>query len=136
VAGSGVSLSSNEDTVTIQSTGGGTSSLVSFSLANNISTLTNISGLSFNPSSFLSFGIEYTIVRSTSTQRVCSIGRLSGVYNSASSSWALVEDYAGDNVGIDFSITSSGQVQYKSSNLSGTSYVGVLKYITLITYEI
>jgi len=135
-AGTNVTLSSDSDSITINSTGGGSGipSPTSFSLANNLPNATNITGLTFNPASVMGFVIEYMIVRSSSTTRVCSIGRFRAVYNSNISAWLTSDDYAGDNSGIDFGVTSAGQVTYTSTNITGTSYTGTLKYISLITY--
>jgi hypothetical protein len=135
-AGTNVTLSSDSNSVTINSTGGGSGipSPTSFSLANNLPNATNITGLTFNPASVMGFVIEYMIVRSSSTTRVCSIGRFRAVYNSNISAWLTSDDYAGDNSGIDFGVTSAGQVTYTSTNITGTSYTGTLKYISLITY--
>jgi hypothetical protein len=40
----------------------------------------------------------------------------------------LSDDYSGQNAGVTFSITNGGQIQYTSSNISGTGYVGTLEY--------
>jgi hypothetical protein len=124
----------NDVTVTISGGGGGIPSATSFTLANNVTSATNITGLLFNPASVMGFVIEYMIVRSSSTTRLCSIGRFRAVYNSNISAWLTSDDYAGDNSGIDFGVTSAGQVTYTSTNITGTSYTGTLKYISLITY--
>lgn len=139
VAGTNITLTEATDTITVNSSGGGGGSgipsPVSATLDNNVSA-SNVIGLSINPATTLAAVIEYTIVRSTNSAKVCSVGRLRVVYNSASLQWFLSDDYAGDNTGITFSIASDGQIKYTSTNLSGTMYVGTLKYINLITYAL
>lgn len=138
VAGTNTTITSNTDTITISSSGGGggISTPISASILNSASTPVDIVGLVFNPATVLSFVVEYTIVRSSSLEKICSVGRLRGVFNSSTVSWSISDDFAGDNPRVDFSINASGQVQYVSVPISGTSYVGVLKYITLITYDV
>lgn len=139
VAGTNITLTEATDTITVNSSGGGGGgaipSPVSATLDNSVSD-SNVIGLSINPATTLAAVIEYTIVRSTNSSKLCSVGRLRVVYNSASLQWFLSDDYAGDNTGITFSIASDGQIKYTSTNLSGTMYVGTLKYINLITYAL
>lgn len=116
--------------------GGGVPDAVSFSLANGVSSASSITGLSFSPSTVLAFILEYAITRSTATTKVCSVGKFRGVYNSLTSAWSHSDDYAGDDSGIVFSVSPAGQVQYTSSSLSGGTYVGELKYVSLITFAV
>jgi hypothetical protein len=136
VAGTNVSLSSDASSITINSTGGGGGipASTSFSLANNISSATNVTSLSFSTATVLAAVIEYSIARSSSTTKATAVGRLRIVYNSLTNVWSTSDDYAGNDTGINFTVTAAGQVQYTSTNYSGTSYVGTLQYITLITY--
>ncbi len=137
VAGSNVTLSSDASTITINSSGGGGSGIpapTSFSLSEGVSNQP-ITGLLFSPASVLAFVIEYTIVRTKSSTKVCSVGRFRAIYNSSTSTWLTSDDYAGDNAGVDFSVTAAGQVNYTSTALAGAPpHAGTLKYITLITY--
>ncbi len=116
--------------------GGGVPDAVSFSISDNVTAATSITGLLFNPASVLAFTLEYTISRATSSTTVCSVGRFRGVYNSLSLTWSFSDDYAGQDVGIAFSITAGGQVQYTSTSLAGTGHVGQLKYVSLITFPV
>ena len=115
------------------------SNQVSFTIANNQSSVANITGLSFNPAVYRSAKIEYAIYRQTDTALtgVAQIGQLRLVYNSQQASWLLSDDYAGQSSGVEFSITALGQVQYTSSDLgAGTNYVGSLKYSIIKTFGV
>ena len=80
-----------------------------------------VTGLSFN-STVRSALIHYTIYRyytSPSNIELASVGELRVVSKNHPQSWQLDDTYAGDNVGVVFSINSSGQVLY-TSTLLGT----------------
>jgi hypothetical protein len=119
----------------IKSGGGGIPDAVSFTLANNQAAAADITGLIFNPATVLGFVLEYTVARSTSLSKVVSIERFRGVWNSVSSTWSTSEDLAGDSSAVTLSITAGGQIQYTTSNMSGTSYAGSIKYVTLLMFE-
>ena len=110
----------------------------SFTIANNISSATNITSLLFSGITYRSFILDYSIYRSTATasSAVAQVGQLRGVYNTQSSTWYLSDDYSGQNAGVTFSITSSGQIQYTSSSIAGSSYSGTMKYTTRKTFGI
>lgn len=123
-----------EATITIA--GGGVPAPTSFTLANNQVAAASITGLIFAPASVVGFIVEYSSHRTTSTQELASCGRLRGSFNTLAGVWSIANDYAGDNDGITFSVTALGQVQYTSTNVTGASYVGTLKYVTLISFAL
>lgn len=92
----------------------------SFSASNNISSVANVTGLTFANASIRSFTatINVSIVVSSGTS-LYSVYNLTGTQNA--SGWSLYIETFGDTVGIVFSITSSGQVQYTSTNISNFS---------------
>lgn len=92
----------------------------SFSASNNISSAANVTGLTFANASIRSFTatINVSIVVSSGTS-LYSVYNLTGTQNA--SGWSLYIETFGDTVGITFSITSSGQVQYTSTNVSNFS---------------
>jgi hypothetical protein len=109
----------------------------SFQIANN--TLANVTGLIFNPSTYRSVKIEYSIYRKTDTlgSAKAQVGQLRFVYNTQSQIWLMSDDYAGQDSGVVFSINNTtGQVQYSSSNILGDNYSGVLKYQVIKTFSI
>jgi 5-hydroxyisourate hydrolase-like protein (transthyretin family) len=103
-------------------------------ILNNISAASNVTGLAFDGAVTRSFTIDYSIYRETSTNAKAQVGQLRGVYNTKNNAWFLSDDYAGENAEIEFSIDSTGQVQYKSSNLAGTGHTCALKYTIRKTF--
>jgi hypothetical protein len=109
---------------------------VSFTVANNQSSFANITDLAFNPANIRSATIEYAIYRSTSLSQLAQAGELRIVYNTGLNKWFFSDSYAGQNAGVEFNVTNAGQIQYKSSLISGGSYAGTLKYSITKTFSI
>lgn len=58
------------------------------------------------------------------------VGSFNGIYRPSSTSWSLVnETFSGDDSGTTFSINTSGQLRYTTSNLTGVVLESKLKYI-------
>jgi len=100
----------------------------SFSISNNVSSLTTISQLAFNTLTVRSAEIDFSVYRKTDTQEVSESGTITVTYKSIAGSWTLTVLSGGDDTGVEFNITDAGQFQYTSSDLTGTSYVGILKF--------
>lgn len=101
--------------------------LTSFTVANNQAVATNVNGLAFNNSTVRGAFIDYTVYRVTGTNEAAECGRIEIIYKNVANSWELNRTFAGDAQTI-FTITSGGQLQYTSSNLSGSGYTGVMKF--------
>lgn len=101
---------------------------VAVALSNNVTSPTNITSLAFDGSVTNRFTLDYRIFRSTSLTSLAQAGQLRGVYNSTTTTWYLSDNFTGQNAEITFSITSAGQIQYVSSNLSGTGHSATLSY--------
>lgn len=105
-----------------------------FTVANNISSVTNVLGLAFNTGAVRSAEIAYSIVRTTAdvTTGKTEAGTMTAVYDAAAAvgeKWQLsLGPIAGPGAGVTFSITDAGQVQYTSSNLAGASYAGEMRF--------
>jgi hypothetical protein len=108
-----------------------------FTIANNQAT-TDVTGLLFDGISTRGFIIDYSIYRQTDTasSALAQVGQLRGVYNTQSGAWFMSDDYSGQNAGVTFSILSSGQLRYSSTNIAGTNYVGTLKYAIRKTFGV
>jgi hypothetical protein len=94
-------------------------------IQNNITTYSDIPDFKFNPSTVRSFAVQGSITRTTGSTKVYESFTLSGLRTD--STWILQQDGFGD-AGVSFDITNAGQVQYKSTNITGTSYSGLIKF--------
>lgn len=100
----------------------------SVSLANNQVAASSITGLLFDHTLTQAVHIYAEVRRSTSSTEVISSGRLIAFYRVATTTWELLDELSIDDDGVVFSITSAGQIQYTSDNMSGTGYAGTMKF--------
>lgn len=67
----------------------------------------------------------------TSDTELMEVGQFSGVYRPSNTTWTIVaQTYGGDDAGIVFTMNSTGQLQYTSTNMTGTQTESLLKYVT------
>lgn len=101
----------------------------SFSLANNQASPANVTGLAFANAVVRSFEALVSVERDADSD-LFEVFTLRGIQKGAS--WDMSVTANGDDSGIVFSITSSGQIQYISSDLTGhISSVAKFRAITL-----
>lgn len=105
----------------------------SFTVQNNISSFTDVAGLSFNTGQVRSASIPYSIYRTaTATPSGFSeSGIINIVYDNLAapgSKWSLIQYGMNGNSGVMFNVTDGGQVQYKSTNMSATGYSGTMRF--------
>ena len=96
-------------------------------IANNQTVAQSLSGVSFDSAEHRAVILSYSILRSIDGTESSQVGQLRLAYRA--SSWSLSDDFSGDDTGVTFTITNTGQVQYTSTNLVGTVYSGSLKVI-------
>lgn len=104
-----------------------------FTVGNNIAVFTDIAGLSFNTGEVRGSTIEYTIYRYSDSfpSGNAESGTLTIVYdnNAAPGSlWSMTGYGINGYAGVTFTITDLGQVQYKSTNITGTNYAGNMHF--------
>ncbi len=102
-------------------------------IANNVTSVQDVTDLKFDAAIVRSFSIIGNITRTYDSNSVYEEFALSGLKNA--SGWVIQQDGIGQ-AGVTFTITSAGQVQYTSSNLSyTTSYSGLVKFraVSLLT---
>lgn len=92
---------------------------------NNQTTFLNIPGFSFDTSEVIAINAEYIVDRSTTIPAVTlsESGVIQGNYNG--STWTISRSFDGD-ADIEFDINSSGQIQYKTGNMTGAGYLGLI----------
>lgn len=109
-----------------------------YDVANNQSTYTNI-GINYDPAAGSSWITFYEIYRKTDSSELLEVGEIHVTYKPVTGNF----DYGrvikvGDNslntsgsiLTDPFQVTSGGDLQYKSDNLSGGNYVGKFSYST------
>ena len=89
---------------------------LSFSAANNQSVAANVTSFAFTNSVTRSFRAQVSVVLIASSS-LYAVYDIMGIQKG--SSWDISSSYTGDNTGVTFSITTSGQIQYTSANSSG-----------------
>lgn len=104
-----------------------------FTIANNQTTFAAITGMLFDKTKHKSAIIRFDAYRKDATPKEVSvIGKLHVIYKPVLDTWEVFgPDLAGDltdDIGLEFDITSAGQVRYKSTNFAGGSYVGLLRF--------
>lgn len=90
----------------------------------NITSFTNILGASFNNSISRAFRFTYAVSRTDGSSVFTETGVITGVYDG--SEWDYTIERLGD-AGMTFNVTSTGQIQYKSTNIGGT-YSGDINF--------
>ncbi len=126
-------------TALIQAFGGTTGTSSDFTIANNQTSYANVTGLLLDSSTYTSYQIEYRIERSTDSPLYYDeVGVLTAYYDGTNWAFKRAVDYGnalGDgselgDYGTDYLyvVPGTGQVQYKSSNMAGGSYSGVMTW--------
>lgn len=89
----------------------------SFAIANNQTSYSNITGLNFDTSQVLSTEVDYFIRRTYDSGASVDVetGKILGYYDG--SDFIIDRGQVGES-GLDIDVTSSGQFQYKSTNLA------------------
>jgi hypothetical protein len=101
----------------------------SFSIANNQTIASNITGLAFNAGAVRAARIIYSIFRVsfTTPSGNAESGVFDIVYDNAAG-WQLAQGDTVGNAGCLFSITSAGQFQYTSNDIGSLNYIGEMRF--------
>jgi len=96
-----------------------------FDLVNAQTSAADIKNLVFSKSGTTGVIVEYIVQRITASVELTEFGSFGCVYNPTSEDWSLfaISENNPDNANIVFSITAAGQVQYTTSNESGTESI-------------
>lgn len=100
---------------------------------NNISSPTNINGLVFDPGTVRAANVNYAIYRisTAAPSGHAEDGMIGLIYDDSAangSKWQLSQRKGGTDSGVTFSITDGGQIQYISSDINSTGYVGEIVF--------
>lgn len=97
-------------------------------VVNNQSTPANITDAVVDKDVSKVFVVEYSVVRWHTSTKAVEQGNFAGLYDPLLSEWILSgATYKGNLSGVNFYITSAGQLQYTSTNRSGTITESFLK---------
>lgn len=104
-----------------------------FVIENNVSVAKAIEGLQFDPKRANFYEISYIVKRikadGPSSAQYYETGKLNVFYRPGSKNWGLWKAYSGpDSSGVTFSINTTGQVLYTSSNLSGNILLSTMSF--------
>lgn len=104
-----------------------------FTLVNNQASAADVTGLVFDLRQTSQAIVEYLVQRittSTGATELVESGIFIVSYMPTSATWELhsVSADTPDNSGVTFSVTSAGQVQYTSTNITGTASISKLTY--------
>ncbi len=119
--------------------GSGVISETTFTIANNQSSPADVTGLLFNPVTIRSAEIDLQYYRNTTgagATEMSARAKFIATYKTVAASWDLsplgvggdFDTGTGEPAGITLSITSAGQVQYTSTNFSGTAASSIMHF--------
>lgn len=106
---------------------GGSPAKTTYTIANNQSSATNVTGLSFNSSNEVLVRSLGRLKRTTDSKNLVEAIELYAIFDGTN--WQLEYQGRHTDAEVEFSITTAGQVQYTSSNVTGTNYAGSLELI-------
>lgn len=99
----------------------------------NTATNENIPTLSFSTSSVRAVFIQYYVYRSTSSANADEAGDMIAVFNANNGSglkWTLTQgNRTGPGANISFNVTDSGQFQFTTTALAGSSHTGRIGFV-------
>lgn len=102
-----------------------------FNIANNQTSVADVTGLIFNGAQVRKATINYSVSRLSATNPS---GKTEGgtivlVYDGAAGTpWSIGQGLIVGNSGVNFSVTNSGQIQYTSTDIGSSGYSGVMSF--------
>lgn len=97
------------------------------SILNNQTSFADIAGFIFDSSEVISINAEFIVIRTTVSpaNNLVESGFIQGNFDGSNWIYGVISQ---GNAGITFNITSAGQLQYQSTNVTGTTYVGSITF--------
>ncbi len=99
-------------------------------IVNNQVSPANITGLIFSPTIIRGAIVEYVVYRNSTgsgATEAVEVGTMYVSYKSVATQWDVAV-IGGQGASVTFSITNAGQIQYTSSNFTGSTYSGTIKF--------
>ena len=102
-------------------------------IPNNDAGATAITGLLFDKVDFKAVRMTFDLERLTDTQNVQETGILYATHDTNDDVWKLRLTSQGDDAGVSFDITTSGQIRHTlTTDLTGTNYAGTIRVNNII----
>lgn len=113
--------------------------LAPFTIANNISSYTDVTGAIFLPTEYTTWVLRYEVYRKTDASERLESGVLVLSYKPIATTYSVYRQADNDedalNIADSLYVTALGQLQYKSDNMSGASYVGKFSYSVVNAFK-
>ena len=94
----------------------------------NAGSAESVVGLLFSGAAVRSAKIQYQIYRKTDSYEYSEAGQFFVTYKTVDTSWEIGGESSTGDADTTFAITDAGQVTYTSSNMSGASYTGKMRF--------
>lgn len=89
----------------------------------------DVTGLAFNSATIKAASIFAYIRRAADSFEYISVGQINIYYRESDSTWQLIDGLSGEyDDGVEFSITTGGQVRYTSTSEDNSNYVGTMRF--------
>lgn len=100
-----------------------------FNIANNQASFSDITGLIFNAASVRAADISYSVFRLSTSNLSghAEKGTIQLIYDN-NIGWSINQGNILGSAGVTFSITGTGQLQYKSTDIGSLGYIGTMKF--------
>lgn len=105
-----------------------------YTMVSNANTDVSLPALTFPTSNVRGATIQFTVFRTTSgigAETFAEEGELQIIYNAngpTGNKWEISDEHTGQNAGVTFSITDTGQVQFSSIFITGANHTGFIGY--------
>lgn len=101
---------------------------IASAILNNQASVVSLQNLALDKTQVKSGRIDIDLRRKDDSSERRSVGSLFCVYRPVSDSWDIWPDLHGDEMGVVWTITAAGQIQYTSDNMAGGNYVSDFEY--------
>lgn len=101
-----------------------------YTMVSNANTNVALPSLSFPTSQVQGALITYSVYRTTNSTKVSEFGTLEITYNPdgpINNKWEIAREFTG-NAQVTFTVTDTGQVEFSSTALTGSSHSGLIGY--------
>lgn len=106
----------------------GSENKTTVAVVNNQTVAASVTGVSLSSATHHIGLVFVSLRRRTDSSEAIAFGWLKMIYSLDRATWTVDFVNFGDDIGVTFSITSAGQVQYTSTSIAGLNYFGTLHY--------